>query len=230
MNKETTMPTSIIIQSEREAIGNRLRKELSKAQEAYTILRTGKDPHGDYVVSKSFKGVEELGEIPMPDKTTELWLDSVLDRKREAISASDILTANEKKSRIGHLATTEKKTRPIVQVVEKFVQSIPAALYRYDEDMKNFYIANLTEHIDELATRPVPEEATEHWQLIREARAAIDRLRDYEKEHLRIKKPLELVLRATAETIAEEWATDSNRRLVEYELGRRYEIMTATYL
>ena len=230
-NKEKAMPKSIIIASEREYIGNRIRSELRRAQDAYTILRTGKDPNADFVVARSFKGVEDLGEIPMPDKVTESWLVAVVDRKREAINASDILTVDEKKSRIGHLATTEKKARPIVQTVEKFIKTIPAALYRYDDDVKNFYIGGLGEYIDELATREVPEEAADHWQLIQEARAAIDRLRGFEKEHLRIKNPLEVILRSSVETIAEQWATDSNRRLIEYENNpRMYEIRTSTYL
>ncbi len=230
-NQKKAMPKSIIIASEREAIGNRLRSELRRAQDAYTILRTGKDPNADYVVSKNFKGLEELGEIPFPDKVTESWLDAVIERKREAINASDILTAMEKKSRIGHIGTTEKKARPIVQTVEKFIKTIPAALYRYDDNVKNFYIGGLEKYINELATREVPEEAADHWQLIQEARAAIDRLRGFEKEHLRIKNPLEVILRSSVETIAEQWATDSNRRLIEYEDNPRlYEIRTSTYL
>ena len=223
-------PESIIV--ERDAIEKEVCGKLGAAQLAYCVLVTGRDQSGKAVVSDSFKGLAELvsvDEIPLPDQLSEAWLDSVIEAKSEVINADGNLTRNQKVARIGLLKSTARNLRQHVKMVEEFVQSVPAGRYVYDEDVKNFHIDNIENYIDELATREVPPEAEEHWQHISKARAAVDELRAFEKSNMRVKKSLNVILRATAESTAEEWATGSNRR-DDRLAPEEYEERTSFYL
>lgn len=189
------MPTTIIIDSERRKADEALRLALQNTQCAYSALR----------------GLEDLGKIPEPHNCTPQWLDCIIDQKKDAVNKADFLTKDQRLSIIEQWEKLAKTAAGYVGIIQSFISGIPYLQYGYDEETANIYIKDVATLVNSRCVRSVPAEANTHWQLILNARKAIQDLRQWENGEDLKKYRLEELFAMTPKLIAEEWATGNNK-------------------
>lgn len=212
------MPTTIIIDGERRKADEALRLALQNAQCAYSALRE----------------IEDLGEIPEPHNCTSQWLDCITNKKKEAVNKADFLTKDQRVSFIEQWEKLARKASGYVGIIQSFISSIPYLQYGYDEETANIYIKDFTTLVNSRCVRSVPSEAHTHWQLIQNARKAIQDLRQWENGEDMKKYRLEELFAMTPQLIAEEWATSNNRIDHRYDhlpgMVEQRKLNTGSYL
>ena len=189
------MPTTIIIEGERRKADEALRLALHNAQCAYSALRE----------------LEDLGAVPEPHNCTSQWLDCIISQKKDAVNKADFLTKEQRLSIIEQWNKLAKTASGYVGIIQSFIAGIPYHQFGYDEETANIYIKDFATLVDSRCVRSVPAEANTHWQLIQNARKAIQDLRQWEKAEDLKKYRLEELFAMTPQLIAEEWATSNNR-------------------
>ena len=189
------MPTTIIIDGERRRVEESLKMVLTNAQCAYSAL----------------KELEDLGEIPEAHNCTSQWLDCIISKKKEAVNKADFLTKEQKLALTEQWEKLAKKASGYVGIIQSFISSIPYLQYGYDEETANIYIKDFATLVNSRCVRSVPSEANIHWQLIQNARKAIQDLRQWENGEDLKKYRLEELFAMTPQVIAEEWATGKIR-------------------
>lgn len=189
------MPTTIIIEGERRKVDEALRLALQNTQCAYSALRE----------------LEDLGEIPEPHNCTSQWLDSVITKKKEAVQHADFLTKEQKLALVEQWEKLAKTASGYVGIIQSFISSIPYHQFGYDEETANIYIKDFATLVNSRCVRSVPAEARTHYQLIQNAKKAIQNLREWENGEDLKKYRLEELFAMTPKQIAEEWATGNNK-------------------
>lgn len=189
------MPTTIIIDSERRKVDEALRLALQNAQCAYSALRE----------------LEDLGAVPEPHNCTSQWLDCIISKKKEAVNNADFLTKEQRLSIIEQWEKLAKTASGYVGVIQSFIAGIPFSQYGYDKETANINIKDFATLVDSRCVRSVPAEARTHWQLVQNAKKAIQDLRKWEKAADLKKYRLEELFDMTPQLIAEEWATGNNK-------------------
>lgn len=189
------MPTTIIIDSERRKVDEALRLALQNAQCAYSALRE----------------LEDLGAVPEPHNCTSQWLDCIISKKKEAVNNADFLTKEQRLSIIEQWEKLAKTASGYVGVIQSFIAGIPFSQYGYDKETANINIKDFATLVDSRCVRYVPAEARTHWQLVQNAKKAIQDLRKWEKAADLKKYRLEELFDMTPQLIAEEWATGNNK-------------------
>lgn len=189
------MPTTIVIDGERRKADEALRLALQNAQCAYSALRE----------------LEDLGEIPEPHNCTSQWLDCIITKKKEAVNKADFLTKEQRVSFIEQWEKLSQTASGYVGIIQSFIAGIPFSQYGYDKETAYFYIKDIATLVNSRCVRSVPAEANTHWQLIQNARKAIQDLRQWENGEDLKKYSLEELFAMTPKLIAEEWATGNNK-------------------
>lgn len=188
-----TMPKTIIVDEERRAEDEALRRGLRNAQEAYSCLRQ----------------LEDLGEVPEPIKCTPEWAEQICKVKKEAVNKADFLTKEQKLSQIGHWGKFTKKVLGLINTIQTFISTIPQEQYVFDESLNTFYLKDIDSIVTSRCTRTVPDDAIQHWELIRQIDEAVQNLRKWEREKDLKKIPLKELMSMSAKNIAISWATKS---------------------
>jgi hypothetical protein len=188
---KTKLPETVIVETERRAADDALRRALREAQNAYNALRE----------------LEDLGEIPEPHNCTTEWVEQKTTAKKQAVSNADFLTIAQKQSQIAHWGKFAKKVLGYVETIQKFIASIPSDQYVYDEEIGTFYVKDIGELVNNRCTRTVPVEAENHWRLIQKVRSAINELRTWEKDRDLKKYRLEDLFAMSPEVFGIDWAT-----------------------
>ena len=189
------MPTTIIIDRERRKVDEALRLALQNTQCAYSALRE----------------IEDLGAVPEPHNCTTQWLDCIISKKKEAVNNANFLTREQRLSIIEQWEKIAKTASGYVGIIQSFISSIPYLQYGYNEETASIYIKDFATLVNSRCVRSVPAEANTHWQLIQNAKKAIQDLRQWEKAEDLKKYRLEELFAMTPQLIAEEWATSNNR-------------------
>ena len=196
MEHKEIIPKTIAISAEVDNEASRIRSCIQKAQDAFAVLRA----------DTSFLMPSTLDQLT-PEYCKVFYRD-----KRRAIDTMIIDEGNHievarKQKLQTKMERRQSETTRLIGLVRAFLDSSDLAP-RYDQLCENI-VPSADVHGVAVArvTRNVPEEAQQHYDLIKGVCAAIHRLREWEKEN-RIKKiPLNSLCRKTPIQIAEEWAT-----------------------
>lgn len=212
------MPTTIIIDGERCKVDEALRQALQNAQCAYSALRE----------------LEDLEEIPEPHNCTSQWLDCIINQKKESVNKANFLTRSQRLSLIEQWEKLAKTASGYVGIIQNFIADIPYLQYGYDEKTANIYVKDFATLVNSRCVRSVPAEAHTHWQLIQNARKAIQELRKWEDGEDLKKYRLEELFAMTPKLIAEEWATGNNKIDHRYDhlpgMVEQRKLNTGSYL
>lgn len=212
------IPSTIIIEGERRETEKALAQALKQAQEAYAKLRD----------------LEDLGEIPEPHNCTSQWLDCITNKKKEAVNKADFLTKAQRVSFIEQWEKLAKTASGYVGIIESFIAGIPFLQYGYDKETANIYLKHIATLVNSRCVRSVPAEARTHWNLIQNARKAIQDLRQWENGEDLKKYRLEELFAMTPKIIAEEWATGNNKIDHRYDhlpgIVEQRKLNTGSYL
>lgn len=212
------MPTTIIIDGERRKVDEALRQALQNAQCAYSSLRE----------------LEDLGEIPEPHSCTSQWLDSIINQKKDAVNKANFLTKAQRLSLIEQWEKLAKTASGYIGIIQSFIEGIPYLQYGFDKETANIYIKDFATLVNSRCVRSVPAEAHTHWQLIQNARKAIQELRKWENCEDLKKYRLEELFSMTPKLIAEEWATSNNKIDHSYDhlpgMVEQRKLNTGSYL
>ena len=159
----------------------------------------------------ALRELEDLGEIPEPHNCTSQWLDCIISKKKEAVNKADFLTKEQRLSIIEQWEKLAKTASGYVGIIQSFISSIPYLQYGYNEETASIYIKDFATLVNSRCVRSVPAEANTHWQLVQNARKAIQDLRQWENGEDLKKYRLEELFAMTPKLIAEEWATGNNK-------------------
>ena len=216
--KNCNVPTTIIIEGERRKVDEALKTALQNAQCAYSALRE----------------LEDLGKIPEPHNCTSQWLDCIISQKKDAVNKADFLTKEQRLSIIEQWEKLAKTASGYVGIIQSFIAGIPFSQYGYDKETANIYIKDFATLVNSRCVRSVPAEARIHWQLIQNAKKAIQDLREWEKAEDLKKYRLEELFAMTPQLIAEEWATSNNKIDHRYDhlpgITEQRQLNTGKYL
>lgn len=189
------MPTTIIVERERRKADEELRLALHNAQCAYSALRE----------------LDDLGAVPEPHNCTSQWLDCIIIQKKEAVNKADFLAKEQKLAFVEQWEKIAKTASGYVGIIQGFIAGIPFSQYVYDKETANINIKDFATLVNSRCVRSVPAEANTHWQLVQNAKKAIQDLREWEKAEDLKKYRLEELFAMTPKLIAEEWATGNNK-------------------
>lgn len=212
------MPTTIIIDGERRKVDEALRQALQNAQCAYSALRE----------------LEDLEEIPEPHNCTSQWLDCIINQKKESVNKANFLTKSQRLSLIEQWEKLSQTASGYVGIIQSFVSSIPFSQYGYDHETAKIDIKDFATLVNSRCVRSVPAEARTHWNLIQNAKKAIQDLREWENGEDLKKYRLEELFSMTPKLIAEEWATSNNKIDHSYDhlpgMVEQRKLNTGSYL
>ena len=190
------MPTSIILESERNKIDSQLREDLRAAQDSYNVLLQEKN----------------LGVIPQPHLCTEAWLQNICEEGKKEVDKVKFLTIEQRNGQKGHWGRLHSRMLPHVVRIQKYIASIPQNQYFYDEELGTFYYQDITALATERATFTVPTETAEHWQKIQAIMSAIKELRQWEADQDVRKIPLDNLLIFDKNRFVEAWVKGEMKR------------------
>ena len=196
MEHKEIIPKTIAISAEVDNEASRIRSCIQKAQDAFAVLRA----------DTSFLMPSTLEQLT-PEYCKDFYRD-----KRRAIDTMIVDEANplevaRKQKLQTKMERKQSETTRLIGLVRAFLDSSDLAP-RYDQLCENI-VPSADIHAVAVArvTRNVPEQAQQHYDLIQDVCAAIDRLRTWERKGNVKKIPLQSLCRKSTMQIAEEWAT-----------------------
>ena len=164
MKKIKELPESIVIKRERREADEAFRAKIRRLQIAYTSL----------------KGMEDLPKLPELQKITEAWLSAFIIEQCRKIESTKHLTAVTREQMTEEWKKIKRAASPHVNYIQAFVRENPGANIVYDEQIENYYVANIDAYIDTKVRHQIPKEAQEHFNRLMAVKEAIKELREFE--------------------------------------------------
>lgn len=185
------MQKTIIIESEQQQTDYRLRCAIREVQNSYKLLRAAL----------------KIDNLPPLEEINGQWLADYIEAKIKSVVDTGIIPPNTKVEINKSWMATKRLAAKYVGAIIRNKQAWPDAVWMYDQEIGNYYCANICEVVDKLCTRIVPDEATTHLELCAKAFAAIQDLRAWEQEQDCVKLPLERLAKMDDGDFSEMWAT-----------------------
>ena len=159
---------TIIVEQERRDAETSLRRGIREIQEQITELQK----IAEWVTPSDIKTISYE------------YFKGVIAPCVDAVRSDISLTEKERQERLLSwrqlCAQVGRHTSRIVAVVEAW----PEVTWEYDNTVKNFVpTSDLNSIVDARSTHPVPPLAIEHFELIQEAKNAVQQLREWEEKH-----------------------------------------------
>lgn len=188
------IPSKVVLQKERTQAAGEAKRDASAMQAAANTLA-------------------QMPDFSMPTTANvEDWRQALsqADKRKEAaykaIEADARLTSNEKAESRKDWATWHRSIATACNTITRALTE-HTGMFAYDPTSRTFTpSADLFNAIDEKISRPVPQEAKDHAQLICRVADAIESLRDWESKNNVRKIRLEELLCFDEEQLAEAWA------------------------
>lgn len=200
------IPSCVVDEQKREQEGRSLRAAIRCVHEAQKKLSKESDIYtpASGEVSEWLRLLDYAKERQMKAFNAILTDDSIGDEdKREKVKFWKAWNARV----VGHLNT-------IINAMEQY----PQARWQFDKNIKRLVCGVDTIHvIESAASVPVPQDATEHAQLINAVAEAVESLRAWEREKGLVKTRLEILLSLDEKQLAERWASGSIMRNTEFD-------------
>lgn len=183
---------TIILQQEKQATIAEIKRDVAALREA---------------VDKLHK-IEEL-TVPadLEDITDHSWVRQQVNPRITLIKGDASLTADEQRQRQALWLAIKQRALRTVEKVLQILERWPGLSWLPDEDGKNFHLeqTQIEQVATQRATREVPPQAEEHWELICKMREAVEALRNFEAEHQVKDAPLFYLARMTENQLYQAW-------------------------
>ena len=166
----------------------RLKENIRQANEAYSRLSAN---------------IDLLG-LPSPLNVSLDWLHGFIDERVKAVKNNCLFDAATTARLSDGWGKIGEKAEKDVKAVERFVKSMKKNIH-IDEESGMMVFNDLNELTITRVKRPLQDDCISHLQKLSELRQIVQNLRQWEKEHHIHKKPLEWLLRATEDTLKNEW-------------------------
>ena len=184
------LPDRICLEHERRNADDALRKAVQELQGAYRAL----------------SNIVELAPIStdLADITIE-WMREKTGNRMALVEQDMSLIEEERTTRLASWRSIIARATRYIKTIERVVSEWQGASWVYDEQIENFFCANIDDVVRAMSTHAVGDEAKEHylmvWLCINQVRA----LRRWEDEH-NVKSQLLADMQClTAESFAEMW-------------------------
>lgn len=164
MTQIKELPKSIVIERERYDADQEFRAKVRRLQNAYTTLA----------------GMEDLPELPELHQITEAWLSAYIVEQCRTIESTKHLTAVTREQMAEEWKKIKRAASLHVNYIQAFVRENPDANIVYDEQIRNYYVTNISSIVDAKVRKPIPLEAQEHFNRLMAAKKAITELREFE--------------------------------------------------
>ena len=157
----------------------------------------------------------EMREIPqlIADlaKVNEDFIKKAIIPRLEALKNDLSLTEDERDEKLKTWNIISTTARKYANAITDIVNQWPDVEWQFDEKENYYYAVNATEVVDKRSTFDVPQEAKEHYDRIRNAFAAIQELREWEKSQDAKTVALVTLVRLTPSQLAEAWHSGDAR-------------------
>lgn len=157
----------------------------------------------------------EMREIPqlIADlaKVNEDFIKKAIIPRLEAVKNDLSLTEDERDEKLKTWNIISTTARKYANAITDIVNQWPDVEWQFDEKENYYYAVNATEVVDKRSTFDVPQEAKEHYDRIRNAFAAIQELREWEKSQDAKTVALVTLVRLTPSQLAEAWHSGDAR-------------------
>ena len=180
--------TTILCKELNEAV-YQCRRDLAKAQEALRQLH-------------------KLSDYPTPSTLSDITRSNLIafcDQRVNAVKATPLYTAKERERIINDWIEWRIKAMPHVLTIENFVNDWQAVSPVLDTATMTILTSDIAEDLTPLYTVAVPLQAHTHLQLINSVRAALNSLREWEREQDTKKIPIAKLLQRSEQDIILSW-------------------------
>lgn len=164
MTELIELPKSVVIERERLEEDLSFRSKVRRLQNAYNSL----------------KQIKDLPELPKLRQITEAWLSSYIVEQCRKIESTNHFTAVTREQMVEEWKKIKRTASLHVNYIQAFVRENPCANIVYDEQIGNYYVANIDTLVNAKVRRQIPDEAQEHFNRLMAVKKAISELRDFE--------------------------------------------------
>ena len=178
----------------------------------------------------------EMREIPqlIADlaKVNEDFIKKAIIPRLEAVKNDLSLTEDERDEKLKTWNIISTTARKYANAITDIVNQWPDVEWQFDEKENYYYAVNATEVVDKRSTFDVPQEAKEHYDRIRNAFAAIQELREWEKSQDAKTVALVTLVRLTPSQLAEAWHSGDARvdHRFDHLPGVRHDDLSGTII
>lgn len=173
-----------------------LESEIDKLTQA---IRTAND------ANTRLNNCVDLFNLPSPQDLTTDWLHVYISSRTDAVSKNLCFDSLTQTRMIEGWEKIEKKVLPDVKSVERFCKKFKDQI-SYDEQSEMMVFNDVEQLAIGRVEKPLPEDCNTHIEMIDCIRNMVLKLRQWEKVHRCIKRPLEWLLKADKDTLKTEWA------------------------
>ena len=178
---------------------------LSRIDTAGSLRRAVSDLQG------AWKGLQATGELkPLPTELGGItldWLNGIIERRVAFVKDDLSLTENERAERLHSWLTLKTRCTRYVNIINGIAAAWPG-IFEYDTIRQTFFVPDVDEVSERLATKDTPEEAREHWRMIQEIITRVKELRKWENDNDIITQPICTFDGMSPTSFAELWASE----------------------
>ena len=160
-------------------------------------------------VNENYGKLASMREMPeLPKDITKIdkdLIDGFFAPRLEAVRNDITLTEDERDEKIRNWSRIRATAYKYANTIQVTLSQWPEAVWKYNADTQSFNIDDFYDIVDTRSTFDTPKEAQEHYALIQDALAAVQKLRKWEQSQDCKIVPLLALIRLLPEQLAEIW-------------------------
>ena len=186
-------------------------------------------------INENYSKLASMREMPeLPKDITKIdkdFIERVFAPRLQAVWKDMTLTEDERDEKIKQWQRIKASGLKLAIAIQETLSQWPEAIWKFNPETNSFEVTDFYDIVDTRSTFDTPAEAMEHFQLIKNALAAVRRLREWEKTQDAKTMPLLALVRLTPEQLAEVWRSGDARIDHRFDhLGIRHQDYSKTII
>lgn len=187
-------------------------------------------------INENYSKLASMREMPeLPKDITKIdksFVDGVFAPRLDAVRKDITLTEDERDEKVRNWSRIRATAYKYANFIQVTLSQWPEAIWKFNDETNSFAVSDFFDIVDTRSTFDTPAEARQHYQLIKDALAAVKRLREWEQSQDAKTMPLLALIRLTPEQLAEVWRSGDARvdHRFDHLPGMRHENYSQTII